>query len=380
MAQSYARCGAADYPLLHRVVSRPDRSHNTGVTRLQTLVPAAGLLVVAVLSAPVSATAPALPKDVEQYLLGPATFSAAEVASLEADKVIAKLMPGAVDTEVITVAAVKIRATRKQTVSYYGQMIAYVDGKITTGFGRFSNPPVLNDVRAMSLDAGDIAQLKACQPHDCDLRVGGTAITKARAAVNWSGPDPAGQVNALLRQSAVDYVTAYLKRGDDALLTYDDRQTPVNLKEQWLGLLSGSPYLQQYSPALREYLTQYPRKPLAGATDILYWVNETYTGMKPVISLVHGVIYDAPGQPDRTVVVQKQLYASHYYDGSLALAMAVDAPGGAATYLIYGNRSRGDMLKGGFGGLKRKIAGDQGRKAAVQTLTTIKTVLEKSSR
>jgi len=143
-------------------------------------------------------------------------------------------------------------------------------------------------------------------------------------------------------------------------------------------MLAGSPYFQQYSPALREYLEQYPRKALPGTTDVLYWVKEDYAGLKPVISVVHGVIYAAPDHPERIVVVQKQLYASHYYDGSLAVASVVGTSQGTApaTYLIYGNRSRGDLLKGGFGGLKRKVARDQAKKSAEQTLTTIKSVLE----
>jgi hypothetical protein len=72
------------------------------------------------------------------------------------------------------------------------------------------------------------------------------------------------------------------------------------------------------------------------------------------------------------------LYASHYYDGSLAIVSANAALDGSTPvcYLVYANRSRGDLLKGGFGGLKRKVAGDQAKNAAEQTLGTIKTVLE----
>jgi len=344
------------------------------VNRLKTLVAAAGLAGLAVTALPIAVAARALPKEIEQYLVGVAKFAPADTAALDAGQVIAKVAPGGVEGEVVAVAAVKIRSPRKQVVAYFGQMVSYVDGEVTKGFGKFSNPPSLADVQGMSLDANDIAHLKSCKPADCDLRVGGAAVTKVRAAVNWNGPDPAGQVNTLLRQTAVDYVAAYLKSGDDALVTYSSSSTPVSLKQQWQALAQGSQYFQQYNPALRDYLAQYPNSKLAGATDILYWVNEQYTGLKPVLSIVHAIVYDAPGQPDRTVIVQKQLYASHYYDGSLALAVAIDAPDG--TYLIYANRSRGDLLKGGFGGLKRKLAGDQARKAASQTMETIKTVLE----
>jgi hypothetical protein len=43
---------------------------------------------------------------------------------------------------------------------------------------------------------------------------------------------------------------------------------------------------------------------------------------------------------------------------------------------VYVNRSRGDLLKGGFGGMKRAAAQKQARKAAEQTLQWMKTALE----
>jgi hypothetical protein len=84
--------------------------------------------------------------------------------------------------------------------------------------------------------------------------------------------------------------------------------------------------------------------------------------------------------PGRTTIAQKQIYASHYYDGSLALATLAEATesAGPVTYLVYATRARGDMLKGGFGGVKRSVARSQARKAAEGTLETIQGVLEKT--
>ena len=270
-----------------------------------------------------------MPQDVQQYLLQVAKFSPAEMAALENGTVITKVEPGGVDTEILTVAAVKIRATADQVVSYYGQMISYVDGAITKAFGKFSNPPTAADVKDLSLDPEDVAQLRSCKRGNCDIRVGGAGLDTFRSSVNWNAPDAASQVNVLARQAVLGYVSAYVKSGDAALVTYNDRSEPVSLKQQWQSILAGSPYFQQYSPALREYLEQYPRKTLQGATDVLYWVKEDYTGLKPVISVVHGVIYAAPERPGRIVVVQKQLYASHYYDGSLAVANVVGTSEGS---------------------------------------------------
>jgi hypothetical protein len=319
------------------------------------------------------------PADVRQYLTG-AGFSAAEAAALESGTVIARVVPGTADSEVMVVAAVKIRATREQTLAYYGQMVSYVDGQVTTAFGRFSNPPVVADVKDLVLDADDLAQLRSCTPGDCDLRIGGTGLQTLRTGIDWTAPDASAQAQARVREAIVNYAGAYMKSGDAALVTYTDRSEPVSLREQWRAILAASPYFRQYNAALSNYLIQYPNAALPGARDVLYWVREDYTGLKPVLSVVHGVIYEDPANTGQVVVAQKQLYASHYYDGSLAIAVLVSGSDAGApyTYLLYGNRSRGDLLKGGFGGLRRTVARNQARSAAERTLGTIKRVLEKS--
>jgi hypothetical protein len=59
-------------------------------------------------------------------------------------------------------------------------------------------------------------------------------------------------------------------------------------------------------------------------------------------------------------------------------ALAAEEAGKPVTYLIYVNRSRGDLLKGGLGGVKRTMAKDQAKKAAEQTLGAIQQVLERA--
>jgi hypothetical protein len=54
--------------------------------------------------------------------------------------------------------------------------------------------------------------------------------------------------------------------------------------------------------------------------------------------------------------------------------------GAPATYIVYGNRSRGDLLRGGFGGMGGGVARSQARKAAEQTLATIRDVLQNTAR
>ena len=105
--------------------------------------------------------------------------------------VIAQVVPGEGDTELITVAAVKIRATREQVVGYYGQMITYVDGQVTTAFGRFSTPPCLADVKDSRSTPTTSRSSSRASPVTATSESVGPASTKIRAAVNWTAPDAA---------------------------------------------------------------------------------------------------------------------------------------------------------------------------------------------
>ena len=305
-------------------------------------------------------------------------FTSQETAALDAGEVVARAVNAG--DEIVVVAAVKVRVPRDRVLAYYGQMISFVDGAVTLAFGRFSPTPVVGDVKDLTFDDSDLSDLRKCQPGNCDIRLGGTTIENVRRSVDWTAGDATDRANAIARQATVDYVAAYKAQGDAALVTYNDRSQPVSLQAQWRALLANSSYFHEYAPELETYLEQYPRGSLPGARDVLYWVKEAYGSLKPIISIVHGVIYEPASRPDRAFVVQKQIYASHYYDGSLAMATALSATenGTPITYLVYANRSRGDLLRGGFGGVKRNVAQSQARKAAQETLGTIKSQLEQA--
>jgi hypothetical protein len=235
-------------------------------------------------------------------------------------------------------------------------------------------------VAGLSFDGGEIDHLQSCRPGDCDIRIGGAGIEKLRTAIDWSAPDHTEKVNAFVRDTVVRYVREYQEKGNEALVTYNDSDQPVSLKQQWQGIVANSPYFHVYAPELRDYLERYPTVRLPGARDVFYWVKENYGPLKTVISIVHAVIYEPPSKPDQVLVAQKHIYASHYYDASMAMTslLAGEESGKPVTYLIYVNRSRGDMLKGGLGGVKRTVARDQAKKNAEQTLGAIQGVLERA--
>jgi hypothetical protein len=312
--------------------------------------------------------------------LGKVGFDATELSSLDAGQVIARSETDKAPGEIVAIAAVRIRAPRDRVVAYYGEMVKYVDGKVTLAFGRFSTPPAIGDVAGLAFDRGEIDDLKSCRPGNCDVRIGGAGLDALRTAVDWNAPDYVERVNQFAREAVVRYVTAYQEKGDQALITYNDANQAVSLEQQWRGIVANSPYFHVYAPELKDYLERYPTVELTGARDVFYWVKENYGALKTVISVVHAVIYEPPSKPDWVLVAQKHIYASHYYDASLAVAslLAAEDGGQPATYLIYVNRSRGDLLRGGLGGVKRTVARDQAKKSAEQTLGAIQGVLERA--
>src|SRR3954463_3024872 len=339
---------------------------------------ATAFLLAVIASRLYGAPAGALPADADAYLRK-AGFTPAELAMLTSGQVIARVESTGDTGEIVTVGAVAVRATRERTAAYYDQVLSYVDGQVTLAFGRFHNPPTLDDVKTLTLDDAEIEAIESCKPRDCDVQISGEGLQMIRREVDWKAPDARARVEAAVRQAMVAYVAAYMQRGDAALVTYADTATPVSLKQEWQGILANSQYFQHYAPALRDYLLHFSQPPLPGGHDVFYWIKEAF-GLKPTISVVHSVTYQPPQEPGRIAIAQKQIYASHYYDGSLALANLYEAgdKGTPVTVVVYANRSRGDLLKGGFGGIKRKIARAQARTAAIDALATIQTQLEKA--
>jgi hypothetical protein len=318
--------------------------------------------------------------EVTHYLKDVAKFSPDELASLDAGHVIAKTSSSGDAGEISVVAAVRIRASKERVADYFHLLVTYVDGEVTQQIGQFHNPPRPEDVASLTLPDDDVRNLKSCKPGDCDVKLGGAGLAEMQSAINWSAPDAVTQINALARRRLVDYVAAYMRQGDAALITYNDRSEPVSMNAEWQGLLRNSPNIMTYAPALAQYLAHYPTATLPGGSDFIYWAKEVYAG-NPVVHADHMVRWQDPQKSDRITIAQKQIYASHYYNGSLAITTILDsttAGGTPTSTVIYFNRSRSDLLKGGLGGgVKRKVAESQARSAAEQTLGSMKSALEK---
>src|SRR5262245_59808796 len=190
-----------------------------------------------------SQTAPDARSEVHGYLTK-VGMGAEDIAKLEAGGVAARAQLSG-DDEIVVFAAVKIRAPRDRVLDYYGQVISFVDGKVTFAFGRFAAPPAADNVKDLTFEDYEIEDLRKCKPGKGDMRLGGAAIDALQKSVDWTSPGAGERVNAFARKAAVDYVTAYQSRGDAALITYDDRAKPISLQTQWRGIIGNSAFLPE---------------------------------------------------------------------------------------------------------------------------------------
>jgi hypothetical protein len=78
------------------------------------------------------------------------------------------------------------------------------------------------------------------------------------------------------------------------------------------------------------------------------------------------------------VVTTKDVYSSRYIDASLAITIATDTlETPEASYLVYGNRSRANALKGRLSSLRRAIVERRARGSLEEHLRTLKAQLER---
>ena len=226
-------------------------------------------VVVAALALAIVVRAQSPATELTRYLTNLAGFSASDVASFDSGQVITRTTTSGDEGEIAVIGAIRIRASKERTADYFKLLVTYVDGQVTLQFGEFHHPPQPQDTASLTLPDADVKDLRDCKPGNCDVKIGGAGMAEMQSAVNWTAPDATNQLNALARRRLLEYVTAYMSRGNAALVTYNDKSAPVSMKDQWAGLLRNSPNIMTYAPALARYLDGYPNATLAGGSDAL---------------------------------------------------------------------------------------------------------------
>ena len=297
------------------------------------------------------------------------SFSDADLAKLQEGQTVVKVRPAQDKREVAVSGLVGLQVPADVFLKSYRESVSRKSSSAILEIGRFSNQPVLEDLKDLTFEDRDIEDLKTCVVGNCRLKLSATMIERLHRELDWNAPDYANRASELLKVMLLDYVREYLARGDLALIEYSDKARTVRLADEHRALKAGSSYLHEnfmsaHLKGLHESKLQ--------VENVLVWSKIKF-GLKPVLAINHITIYQNQKEAGPQVLVtSKQIYANHYFDSSLALTAFVNIPGAnPQSYLFYENRSRADGLGGMFGKIKRGLVEDR----AVQGL---KAILEQS--
>jgi hypothetical protein len=299
---------------------------------------------------------------------------AADRRALEGGAAIVRVVP-AKSPDVAIFSATKIAVGGDRLVEWVRRISELKRGPYVTAIARFSDPPQPDDVRALTLDDDDLAALRRCRPGSCGMKLGEAEMTRVRQAIAAGGAQWKSAAQQAFRQIVLDRARAYLAGGLAALPSYHDQDHPVPLDGEFALLLQESGYLGRHAPQVVEYLRAFPAARHPPGDSFLYWSKETLGG-KPIVSVTHVTIVRFADAPlPEALAVARQIYASHYVTGSLALTAITRGPD-QRRFLVYFNRSRVDVLDGFLGGIVRRVMERRLRGEAVQVVQELRRRLE----
>jgi hypothetical protein len=316
------------------------------------------------------------PGRLESYFTDAVGLSADERQRLVAGAPVTRMLAAEEGKEVAVFGAIWINAP----VGRYVEAVKNIES-LERGGGfkltrRINAPPRLEDFSALSLPAQDVADLRRCRVGDCQVKLGEQAIKRFQSEIDWNAPTARAAANRLMQQLAFEYVTRYLEGGNDQLAVYRDGSRPTFVAQEFRTMVAQMPELTTYMPNIRQYLLDFPRVTLPGATSFLYW-QETEFGLRPTIRISHLTIRETA---EDTVVASKMLYASHYFWTGLEVrALVPDPARGPGFWFVTVSRSRSDGLSGFTGFFVRRRVRSEVQDGALAALRATKQRLENAS-
>lgn len=322
------------------------------------LIPAAlATIALAALAMPSAATAPA--GDPFAFFRPTVDISAADRIRLDRGEPMARVLQAS-GRQIAAVGAIAVSIDSHRLIAWIEQIDLLKKGRYTTNARRFSNPPRLDDVSDLTLEDGDLADIAACTPKRCGLKLSAADIDRLQRARRAAGNDWKPAVQREFRQLV-------LARASEA-------PTGASSSE-CAALVKASRFLGARLPAFAAYLCG--NKAVNPPVErFVYWSKDRLAG-KPIVSVTDLTIVrsGAPGIPE-VVVAGREVFATHYVDGSLGVTALVPGGPDGRRYLVYVNRTSIDVLRGPFANVVRFFVERRVRAEAAGVLEGLRQRLE----
>jgi hypothetical protein len=282
-----------------------------------------------------------------EYLRTSIGLDTGQIADAQNGAAVVKLLHTDVGRDVTVFGMIGIHTTRDAYVAHLHDVQSLIAAR-SQRYGIISDPMTPTDMQSVALDPSEWKDLKGCRVDDCDFKLSDASMKQFAQSVNWDGPNAEQQADSVFRLQIENLVTAYRARGNAAMPRYDDTHG-IQGSDAFAALLGQASYIQQYAPALGNYLVNFPADRPENALDVMYWSADKIPHLRPTFTLNQMVVYTPSS--GSALIARKQIYADHYFEAALELSMIYDAPalnGGAGIYLVSVRRYRFDALPGGF--------------------------------
>jgi hypothetical protein len=280
------------------------------------------------------------------------SLTAEERKRLDSGGNIARVVP-AQEHDVAVFAAVPVNVGGDRLVAWVRRIEALKKTSYVLAIRRVSAPIRLEDFDSLTVESGDLDDIRNCRPGKCALKLTAVEIESLQAVIQQHGTAWKPAVERAFRQIVFERIKTYGEKGHDGFAEVRDVSAAHSPAHAFAGILQRSDFLTRQLPQLAEHLGRPPSQSPA-IESFIYWSKELFS-RKTVISATQVSIVrpDREGLPE-VVIASKQIFATHYMDASLGIT-AIVRDGPSKRYLTYLNRSDVDVVGGFFGGLVRSI-------------------------
>jgi hypothetical protein len=309
-------------------------------------------------------------------------LSDSELSSLTHGKPIVKTLPATMNREMSTVGGVRIvSGAMPKFVNQFKTLEGFKSSQFILQIQKFSDPPRLSDLDALTLDPDDLDSLRSCRVGACDVQLAAEDIKRFNSEVNWKSPGATRAATSLYKAVLFAHLDKYRSGGRHQLLAYQDREATVRLATETEDLFAAKPSILEHAPAFQQHIRRYPAEASANVEHFFYWSKEAF-GFKPVIGLNHVSVY-TDADSGNVMIVTTQIYASHYLDGLISIhALLPDriSPSEPGFYWLYMNRTRVGRLGGFLGTISRPIVQRKARAGLMKSMQQTKQRFEAAAR
>ena len=120
--------------------------------------------------------------------------------SLRRGQVVKHGLPSRAPGEIAVAGAVRIRAPKAAFFARVRDIARFKSGPAVLQIGRFSNPPVLDDLAALTVDKDDF-DVRSCRVGDCGIRLPAAVIERLAREIDLKAPDAQARGAALFKQT-----------------------------------------------------------------------------------------------------------------------------------------------------------------------------------